>query len=181
MSELITLSRDCEAIQVPYGNTITAREGTEVFVMQQLGDTFTVRSSQGYLMRIAGHDADALGLEPPADHTHDAVDPNTPVAEQSLWDALKTVFDPEIPANIVELGLIYTIQTAPRPSGGTNVAVEMTLTAPGCGMGQVLRDDVERKIAAVPGVAEVRVDMVFDPPWEPALMSEAARLQLGMF
>lgn len=180
MSDLITLARDCEAIQVPYGNTITARMGTEVFVMQQLGDTFTVRSSQGYLMRIAGHDADALGLEVPSDTNHKAADPNTPVQEAALWDVLKTVFDPEIPANIVELGLIYTVQASPRSAGGTQVAVEMTLTAPGCGMGQVLRDDVERKLSGVPGVAAVHVDMVFDPPWEPAMMSEAARLQLGM-
>jgi probable FeS assembly SUF system protein SufT len=174
------LRRDCEAIQIPYGNTITARAGTSVSVMQQLGDTFTVRSEQGYLMRIAGHDADALGLPPPVAAAPDAVDPAATVHEGALWEVLKSCYDPEIPANIVDLGLIYTVQATPRGAGGTDVAVEMTLTAPGCGMGQVLKDDVERKIAAVPGVANVVVDLVFDPPWEPALMSESARLQLGM-
>jgi probable FeS assembly SUF system protein SufT len=181
MSESIALRRDCEAIVIPYGNSTTLREGVALSVVQQLGDTFTVRTEDGHLLRIAGHDADALGLvAPQPTHAAAAADPNAPVDEARVWDVLRTCYDPEIPSDIVELGLIYTVQVSPHTEGGTQVAIEMTLTAPGCGMGQVLKDDVERKVAEMPGVTDVTVELVFDPPWEPALMSEAARLHLGM-
>lgn len=179
----IELKRDCDAIQIPYGNTITARQGTSVIVMHQLGDTFTVRTDQGYLIRIAAKDADALGLEEPKPDAleHSAKDPSDAVVEEApLWEVLKTCYDPEIPANIVDLGLIYGIHVEPIPEGGYFVHVEMTLTAPGCGMGQVLKDDVERKLLAVPGIKEVDVELVFQPPWEASMMTEAARLALGM-
>jgi probable FeS assembly SUF system protein SufT len=178
----IELKRDCEAIQVPYGNTITARQGTTVIVMHQLGDTFTVRTDQGYLIRIAAKDADALGLDAPKPDAlnHDHVDPEAVVEEPALWELLKTCYDPEIPANIVDLGLIYTVNVESIPEGGHFVHVEMTLTAPGCGMGQVLKDDVERKLLSYPGVKEVDVELVFQPPWGPEMMTEAARLSLGM-
>ena len=177
----IVLQRDCEAIQIPYGNPITARAGTHVTVMHQLGDTFTIRTEHGYLLRIDGKDADALGIEPKPVSEAPAASDGEPgvVDEEQLWEQLRTCYDPEIPANIVDLGLIYACTVTPV-EGGNQVDVKMTLTAPGCGMGQVLKDDVERKLAAVPGVTLVNVELVFSPPWDPSLMSEAARLQLGM-
>jgi probable FeS assembly SUF system protein SufT len=181
MPQSIEIKRDCDAIQIPYGNTITARAGTFVSLMHHLGDTFTVRTDQGYLLRIDAKDADALGLDKPAsDVPSTATDPHAKVTDEMLWDVLKTCYDPEIPANIVELGLIYAVEALPKEGSGVRVEITMTLTAPGCGMGQVLKEDIERKVMALPGVAEVDVELVFDPPWEPAMMSEAARLQLGM-
>jgi probable FeS assembly SUF system protein SufT len=183
MSEekVLLLSRDCDAIQVPYGNTITAREGTKLFLVHQLGDTYTVRTEHGYLLRIAMADASALGLSAavPAPADGPASRPG-PVEEADLWEVLKTIYDPEIPSNIVELGLIYTVKASPLPDGHQHVDVSMTLTAPGCGMGQVLQDDVERKLLEVPVVKSVQVQLTFTPPWDPTMMSDAARLQLGM-
>lgn len=179
MSEEILLKRDCNAIQIPYGNTITVRENTAVTITQQLGDTFTVRTSQGYLMRIDGKDADALGRRIDTEPKKKEQTPQV-VEESQLWEVLKTCYDPEIPASIVELGLIYSCTAKRQETGFYDVAVQMTLTAPGCGMGQVLQDDVQRKLLDVCGVQNVQVDLVFDPPWDPTMMSEAARLQLGM-
>ena len=175
----VLLSRDCEAIQIPYGNAITARAGTQLTIVHQLGDSITVRTDHGYLLRIDGTDADAMGLDPIDDATA-TTHAEGPVEESQLWDALKSCFDPEIPANIVELGLVYSCTPLTRDDGTQRVEVKMTLTAPGCGMGQVLKDDVEKKIMGLPNVAEVAVELVFDPPWDPTMMSEAARLQLGM-
>lgn len=181
MSAAITLSRDCPAIQIPYGNSLTAREGTVVFMVHKLGDAFTVRTSQGYLMRIDCKDGDALGQAEEAEAQATApTERTTPLQEAELWDVLRTCYDPEIPANIVDIGLIYSCTITRTDEAGACVAVVMTLTAPGCGMGQVLQDDVERKLGAVPGVARVDVELVFDPPWDMAMMSESARLELGM-
>jgi probable FeS assembly SUF system protein SufT len=180
MSSAITLSRDCPAIQIPYGNSLTAREGTVVFMVHKLGDAYTVRTPQGYLMRIDTAHADALGETAEEAVVAAPTERTTPVEEAELWDVLRTCYDPEIPANIVDIGLIYTCTIDRRDDAGAHVAVVMTLTAPGCGMGQVLQDDVERKLGAVPGVASVKVDLVFDPPWDMSMMSESARLDLGM-
>lgn len=182
MSSAITLSRDCPAIQIPYGNSLTAREGTVVFMVHKLGDAYTVRTPQGYLMRIDSVHADALGesSQSDAETPAPAGERTTPLAESELWDVLRTCYDPEIPANIVDIGLIYTCNIERTDAAGAHVAVVMTLTAPGCGMGQVLQDDVERKLGAVPGVASVTVALVFDPPWDMTMMSESARLELGM-
>lgn len=187
MTRPITLTRDCPAIQIPYGNSLTAREGTVVTLVHKLGDTFTVRTMQGYLMRIDAEDADALGEAGRLDGEAEAARaPQGPLTEAHLWDVLRTCYDPEIPANIVDIGLIYSCQIMPPANddvaadAGAQVQVQMTLTAPGCGMGQVLQDDVSRKLGAVPGVAHVHVDLVFDPPWDMAMMSESARLELGM-
>lgn len=181
MSAAITLSRDCPAIQIPYGNSLTAREGTVVTLVHKLGDAYTVRTTQGYLMRIDCKDGDALGQEEEASAAPAApVDRTSPLQENELWDVLRTCYDPEIPANIVDIGLIYSCTIVSTDAAGAQVAVVMTLTAPGCGMGQVLQDDVTRKLSAVPGVANVRVDLVFDPPWDMTMMSESARLDLGM-
>jgi probable FeS assembly SUF system protein SufT len=188
----IRLSRECPAILIPSGTKMLLEEGTQVVIHQSLGGTYTVATDEGQLVRILGKDADALGLpveSPPAAEPAKTGDPAPPTAsgppdtEKMIWDQLRTVYDPEIPVNVVELGLIYEMKVVePKEEGaGKRVEVVMTLTAPGCGMGDVLKADAEMKIQGVPGVEEVDVKMVVDPPWTPARMSEAARLQLGMF
>ena len=144
---------------------------------QSVGGSWTV-FVEGNLMRIAGKDADAIGKDPPTpiDLPEGASDEDV---EALVWRQLRTCFDPEIPVNIVELGLVYDCRVDPPADGGQEVHIKMTLTAPGCGMGEVLAQDVQRRIENLPGVKEVRVEVVFDPPWNPGMMSEAARLQLG--
>lgn len=178
--ESVELLRDCEAVQVPSGSRIVLPRGTRVVVTQSLGDTWTVTTDYGHMVRISGKDADALGLEP-AESTPDAAAvTSTEDLEKLVWERLKTCFDPEIPVNIVDLGLVYECRVTALPSGGHRVEVKMTLTAPGCGMGGVIAADAETKIAALPTVEQASVEVVFDPPWNPSLMSEAARLELGM-
>ena len=181
----ITLSRDCEGIQIPSGDKIILPADSEVRITQSLGDTYTVMTDLGYMVRIAGKDADAIGQEtsapsqpeePPVASESMAVDD----LEKMVWDELKTVYDPEIPVNVVDLGLVYSCQVTPTPGGGNKVDVVMTLTAPGCGMGDVLRDDAQSKILSLPGVEEGNIEMVVEPPWNPDMMSEAAKLELGM-
>lgn len=178
--ERITLRRDCEAIQIPSGNLITLPVGSEVRIMQSLGDTYTVMTGNGYLVRIAGTDADALGKEPTAAPTGSSAAESLEDLEQLVWDQLRTCFDPEIPVNIVDLGLVYHCQVIPLPEGGNRVEVKFTLTAPGCGMGGVLQADMERKICQLPGVTDVDVEVVFEPMWNQDMMSEAAKLELGL-
>jgi probable FeS assembly SUF system protein SufT len=185
MNEPKTLSRDCEVLVIPSGIRHRLPVGTVVRISQALGDSYTV-TALGGMYRVEGNDADALGLSM---HHNAAVPPET-FSEEAVWAALRTVFDPEIPVNIVDLGLIYSCLIAPLPFGNTQAAgnqntanrveIQMTLTAPGCGMADVLKADVERKLARLPGVKEVSVEVVFDPPWEPNRMTEAAKLQLGL-
>jgi probable FeS assembly SUF system protein SufT len=182
-NERVILRRDCEVIQIPDGNVVTLPAGSEVRIMQSLGGTYTAMTSSGSLVRIAGTDADALGKEtavasPRAGASAAAEGPGD--VEQLVWDQLKTCFDPEIPVNIVDLGLVYHCQVTPLSEGGNRVEVKFTLTAPGCGMGSVLKADMESKILSVPGVEDVEGEVVFDPPWNPDMMSEAAKLELGM-
>jgi probable FeS assembly SUF system protein SufT len=148
-----------------------------VRISQFLGTSYTVVGDMGCMFRIDAKDADALGLTPPAadeTKTSDGV-----FAEPMVWAQLKTVYDPEIPVNIVDLGLIYSCEITAPEQGGKKIDVKMSMTAPGCGMGNVLKADVEGKLARLPEVKEVHVEVVFDPPWSPARMSEAAKLQLG--
>jgi probable FeS assembly SUF system protein SufT len=174
--EPIVLARDCEATRIPGGTAEVLSAGTRVEIAQSLGGQFTVTTDQGGLFRIAGKDADALGQQPPV-----AAAPPVegPFEEQRVWEQLRTVFDPEIPVNLVDLGLIYRCEAVPLPDGGQRVEIDMSMTAPGCGMGDVLKEDVRRKIQGLPGVHDVRVEVVWDPPWDPSRMSDAARLQLG--
>jgi probable FeS assembly SUF system protein SufT len=178
--EKVTLTRDCEAIEIPSGYRTTLPAGAEVTITQSLGGSFTVLTERGYLARIAAEDADALGKEAPKISAEEAAARASQPLEERVWEELKTCYDPEIPVNIVDLGLVYGCEVTPLPDGGNRVEVTMTLTAPGCGMGDVLKADAERKIARLPGVKEVRVELVIDPPWNPDMMSEAAKLQLGM-
>jgi probable FeS assembly SUF system protein SufT len=173
-NQTVTLKRDCPAIAVPAGSPQVLSAGTTVRITQAAGTSYTVAAG-GALYRVEEKDADALGLSGPAT---EARAPLT-FSERMVWDQLKTVYDPEIPVNIVDLGLIYSSEISEHPEGGKKIDVAMSLTAPGCGMSDVLKADVERKLARLPEVREVRVQVVFDPPWSPARMSEAAKLQLG--
>ncbi|MBN4078420.1 putative Fe-S cluster assembly protein SufT [Gammaproteobacteria bacterium AH-315-C21] len=175
---MIPLKRDCKATLIPVGTEITIPSATQVVVTQALGGSFTVNVA-GNLARIAGEDADALGLE----YTlikKDITDVDGPVDIEQVWEQLRTCYDPEIPVNIVELGLIYECKTTELEDGGNQVNITMTLTAPGCGMGPILVDDAHSKVMSVKNVTEVHCELVFDPPWDQGMMSEAARLQTGL-
>jgi len=173
----ITLAREVNAIEIPSGAGAKLPAGAGVRVMQFLGSSYTITSDYG-MFRIDVKDADALGLTPPTP-SHGAGPGNGEFSEQMVWDQLKTVYDPEIPVNIADLGLIYACETKQLDDGGRRIDIKMSMTAPGCGMGNVLKADVENKLANLPTVKEVNVEIVFDPPWGPARMSEAAKLQLG--
>ncbi|MPZ78347.1 MAG: putative Fe-S cluster assembly protein SufT [Deltaproteobacteria bacterium] len=180
-NEPITLSRDCEAIQIPSGEKVMLPVGTQVTVTQSLGGSYTVTTDRGYLVRIANKDADAIGMEATTASQAETLSATEGSAdlEKWVWDQLKTCFDPEIPVNIVDLGLVYYCQVTPLPEGDNKVDVKFTLTAPGCGMAGVLQVDMESKIRNLPGVTDVNVEVVFDPPWDQSMMSDAAKLQLG--
>jgi len=176
--EPVTLQRDVEAVMVPAGIPVTLREGKIGFITQALGGSFTVYV-EGNLFRVAGKDADALGKEVvtgpelPPDATDDDV-------KQLVWDQMRACYDPEIPINIVELGLVYTCDILRDENGERIADIKMTLTAPGCGMGEVLVQDVRDKVEVIPTIKRADVELVFDPPWNQSMMSEAARLQTGM-
>ena len=178
ISEPIRFERDCEAVMVPQGTVVTLPAGESGYITQALGGSFTVYVD-GNLFRIQGGDADAIGKEPPpplqlADNASDEA------VEKMVWQQLRTCFDPEIPVNIVDLGLVYECELGRREDGERQVAVKMTLTAPGCGMGDILVDDVRAKIEAIPTIAEADVELVFDPPWSHSMMSDVAKLETGM-
>jgi len=176
-----TLTRDCPAIQIPAGNTILLHAGDAVFITQSLGGSYTVATEMG-LARISAQNADALGLEVKAAPEEPAKSGGAEEAvdEKRVWDQLKTCYDPEIPVNIVDLGLIYDCLITPRNGNGALVTVKMTLTAPGCGMGPVLAQEAKAKIEALPGVDEAEVELVWDPPWNQAMISESGKMQLGI-
>jgi len=176
MYEMIELKRECEAIEIPSGIRRMLPALTRVRISQFLGSGYTVVTDTGYMCRIDGKDSDAMGLTPPVAQQKPS---DVPFSEHMVWDQLKTVFDPEIPVNIVDLGLIYSCKITDREQGGKKVAVDMSMTAPGCSMGNVLKADVESKLSSLPEVKEVDVQVVFEPPWNAGLMSEAAKLQLG--
>ena len=181
-NEPVILTRDCPAAVVPVGTMVTLQKGEQAYITQSLGGSYTVIVN-GNMFRIESKDADALGqsnVNPAAART-----PGTPVTapelEKQVWEQLRTCYDPEIPVNIADLGLIYdcAVQALPQPDS-YRVDVKMTLTAPGCGMGPMLKQDVENKLLCLEGVAEVNVELVWDPPWNQAMMTEAAKLQLGL-
>jgi probable FeS assembly SUF system protein SufT len=174
--ERAELSRDCDAVQIPVGTMVTLEKGTEVYLMQSLGGSYTVQApAYGGLFRIAGRDGDAIGKDVVADE---------PVAadgdiESQVWSALKTCYDPEIPVNIVDLGLVYDMRISPEGEA-QRVDVKMTLTAQGCGMGGAIAADARHKLLALPGIADAAVDIVWDPPWTPQMISPEGRERLGM-
>lgn len=174
----ITLSRACEVIEIPSGIRATLPAGAVVRIVQSLCSGFTVASDRGYMYRVDANDMDALGLSHAATAQAAQVQEGN-FSEQMVWDQLKTVYDPEIPVNIVDLGLVYSCVVAPVEQGGNMIHIKMSMTAPGCGMGKVLKADMESRLSCLPSVKEVQVEVVFDPPWHPGLMSDAAKLQLG--
>lgn len=178
-SEPFRLTRDVAAVHVPLGDHVVLPGGEVGYITQALGGSFTIYLD-GNLFRIAGQDADALGKEPPPPIELDA-DAADEDVEKVVWQQLRTCFDPEIPVNIVDLGLIYDCDVEHLEDDTRKVHVRMTLTAPGCGMGDILVDDVRTKLELIPTVVEAEVDLVFDPPWNMSMMSEAARLETGMF
>jgi probable FeS assembly SUF system protein SufT len=176
--ERVELIRECEAVQVPAGNVITLEKGVEVFITQSLGGTYTLQvPARGGLYRIAGKDADALGktAESAAATAFSSGD-----LEARVWDQLKTCFDPEIPINIVELGLVYGMELTSLPDGTHKVGVKMTLTAQGCGMGATIAIDAKHKLLTIAGITEADVDVVWDPPWNPRMISPEGRERLGL-
>ena len=174
----VELARDCEAIQIPVGNVVVLPAGTPVDITQTLGGTFTVHAMGG-LFRIASKDAAALGMEPPTD-VAPVVAANEPVNEKTIWDTLKTCYDPEIPVNIVDLGLVYDMGIEPSSAGGHKVFVKMTLTAPGCGMGATIAGDAQQKLLCLPGITDASVEVVWDPPWHQSMITAEGRKVLGL-
>lgn len=175
---MVAAVQDCPARLVPSGEPIVIPKNTFVTITQARGGTYTV-SYKGNLARVDGSDAEALGLEPEEIEYPDAQDGE--LRESYIWDTLRTVYDPEIPVSIVDLGLVYGVDIDKDVNGHGKVTVRMTLTAPGCGMGQVLADDVRYRLKKVPNVDEVDVKLVFDPPWSRDMITEEAQLELGIF
>lgn len=173
--ERIELKHECKAIEIPSGIERPLPAGSFVRISQMLGSSYTVITDLGYMCRI---DANALGSDRGANQ--ESLPSDGTFSETVVWDQLKTIYDPEIPVNIVDLGLVYTCTIASLEDGGKNIDLKMSMTAPGCGMANILKADVERKLGQLPKVKDVHVEVVFDPPWNPSRMSEAARLQLGL-
>lgn len=177
---VIALLRDIDAFLIPSGTPVMLAKDEEVTITQALGNSFTVQL-QGNLLRISGKDADALGLDKQmAEVAKSRVIPGHEVSEDEVWDALRTCYDPEIPVNIADLGLIYECKIEPIGDDQYQIDIEMTLTAPGCGMGPSIVQDVYDAVMGINNVVKTNVEMVFDPPWDQNMMTEAARLQLGL-
>lgn len=171
-------TRDCQAVRIPFGDTVLIPAGTGAVITQSLGDTYTLQvPTMGGLYRIADIDADAIGKEP---RRQAAIDENAELTESMVWDQLKNVYDPEIPVNIVDLGLVYDMRIEAVGEGGKRVFVAMTLTAQGCGMGPSIAMDARQRIETLPGVEEADVQVVWDPPWSPQMISPEGREKLGM-
>ena len=180
MREEVEFSRNAEAILIPSGEKVLVPKGAQATITQSLGGTYTLITDRGLMVRVSGPEVEAIG-KTPSDAQDVAPEELTPEKlEEMVWEALKTCYDPEIPVNIVDLGLVYLCELEEAEGGGRKVKIKMTLTAPGCGMGPVLASDVKMKVEALPGVANADVEVVFDPVWDRSMMSEAARLQLGM-
>ncbi len=174
----ISLTRECDAIQIPSGHPIVLPAGMNVIITQSLGGTYTV-ATPGGLARIELKDVDALGIDPAAAREEASKKIEGPT-EEAVWSQLRTVFDPEIPVNVVDLGLIYDCQIDKKSAGGNSVLIKMTLTAPGCGMGPAIAADARQKILAIDGIDEADVELVWDPPWSQSMISEEGRMKLGL-
>jgi probable FeS assembly SUF system protein SufT len=179
--EEVTFSRNAEAIMIPSGERVLVPQGAQATITQSLGGAYTLITDRGLMVRISGAEVEAIGKTP------QEVMQATPEAEltkekieELVWDRLKTCFDPEIPVNIVDLGLVYLCDLQPHDGGGFDVKVKMTLTAPGCGMGPVIATDVKTKVESIPNVKSADIEVVFDPVWDRSMMTDAAKLQLGM-
>ncbi|HEX9406363.1 MAG TPA: putative Fe-S cluster assembly protein SufT [Thermoanaerobaculia bacterium] len=181
MREEITFSRNTEGIMIPSGERVLIPNGSHATITQSLGGSYTLITDRGLMVRVSGREVEAIGKTP---QNVVEVKPGEEVTperlEELVWDQLKTCYDPEIPVNIVDLGLVYLCELEPAEGGGQNLKIKMTLTAPGCGMGPVLAHDVKQKVESLPGVKSAEIEVVFDPVWDRSMMSDAAKLQLGM-
>jgi probable FeS assembly SUF system protein SufT len=180
----LALRRECAAVEIPAGRTVTLSAGTLVTLTQSLGGNFTVRTDNG-LFRIGFADADALGFSEASSQTSPSQSRPSATADRAafeleLWETLKSCYDPEIPVNIVDLGLVYDVRIEPSSETGKRVAVKMTLTAPGCGMGSVIAGDAQQKLLALPGVDDAVVEVVWDPPWHQSMITPEGRRVLGL-
>ena len=175
----IELGQDCDVTLIPSGQRTTLRAGGRVVVTQALGGNITVQTERGHLARISTVDASILGLDGGPDDEDTAS--LGPFELERVFEQLKTVFDPEIPINVVDLGLIYACDAHLLADGSHRVEIKMSMTAPGCGMGDILKDDARARVQTVPGVSEVDVELVWDPPWDQSRLTDAARLELGLF
>ncbi len=178
-TEPITLSRNVDAAVIPIGSRVTLQKGEQAYITQSLGGTYTVIVN-GNMFRIEGKDADALGVQAAVAPAGTGAPVTQGSLEKEIWNQLRSCYDPEIPVNIVDLGLIYDCHLSSLSSNSYKVDVKMTLTAPGCGMGPMLAQDVQNRLLSLEGVDDVAVELVWDPPWNQAMMSEAAKLQLGL-
>jgi probable FeS assembly SUF system protein SufT len=182
--EEVELTRDCTVVQVPQGTSVVLEAGTPAVITQALGDSYSIQvPTRGGLYRVAAADADALGKTDPRAATAAAAalaSAGRPITPDLAREALRQVYDPEIPVNVVDLGLIYDLRIDPHPDGGSVVHVSMTLTAPGCGMGQIIAQDVRERLEGLPGVTSATVDVVWEPPWGPHLISPAGRTKLAI-
>ena len=173
----ITLRRDCSAIMIPSGETVSLSAGSSVWLTQAAGSGYTVMTDHGYSVRIDGRDGDVIGLA----KIEDAKPSDSQGSiEEQVWQQLRSCFDPEIPVNIVELGLVYDCQVDPLPSGGHKAVVHFTLTAQGCGMGQFIKEDIRKKLLALAEIREAEVELVWDPPWNQSMIAASAKQQLGI-
>jgi probable FeS assembly SUF system protein SufT len=176
----VELKRDCEVVQIPHGTAVVLPKGTTADITQTLGGSYTIHA-QGGLFRVANKDADALGLQvSPTTGTVSESTVSGELTEQQIWDTLRTCYDPEIPVNIVDLGLVYDMQMKKLPSANQAVDVKMTLTAPGCGMGPSIAGDAQQKLLMLDGVEEARVEIVWDPPWHQSMITPEGRRILGL-
>ena len=177
--ERVELSRDCDAVEIPAGRPASLKQGVEAYITQSLGGTYTLQvPSYGGLYRIAGKDADAIGKQVAAAPVSGGATSGD--LEQLVWEQLKTCYDPEIPVNIVDLGLVYDMQITPETEGKNRVEVKMTLTAPGCGMGVSIAGDAQQKLLGLPGVSDANVEIVWEPPWNPQMISPEGKEKLGI-
>jgi probable FeS assembly SUF system protein SufT len=181
MREEVTFSRNAEGIMIPSGERVLIPNGAHATITQSLGGSYTLITERGLMVRVSGREVEAIGKTPQnVPEVKQGEEVGQEKLEEMVWEQLKTCYDPEIPVNIVDLGLVYLNDVQPADGGGYNVKIKMTLTAPGCGMGPVLAHDVRQKIESLPGVKSADVEVVFDPVWDRSMMSDAAKLQLGM-
>jgi probable FeS assembly SUF system protein SufT len=180
MREEVVVSRNCEAVMIPSGEKVLVPAGAHATITQSLGGSYTLITDRGLMVRVSGREVEAIGKTPDNLPETNGVAITPDKLEELVWDQLKTCYDPEIPVNIVDLGLVYMCDLAEAEDGRTDVKIKMTLTAPGCGMGPVLAGDVKSKVEGLPGVRNADVEVVFDPVWDRSMMSDAAKLQLGM-
>ncbi len=181
MREEVVINRNAEAVMIPSGERVLVPQGARATITQSLGGSYTLITDHGLMVRISGKEVEAIGKTPVETPQVAEGEQLTPEKlEQLVWDQLKTCFDPEIPVNIVDLGLVYLCELHPTEDGRSDLKIKMTLTAPGCGMGPVLGSDVKQKVESIPGIRNADVEVVFDPVWDRSMMSDAAKLQLGM-